>query len=105
MTPDRILTERAATAMGFKIVGWPNDSTPFVSRFPGDFSDTWSPLVSGDDAQQLQAAKRVWIAFDDGTQRVRARIPGSPSVFEPYGDDIGRAVRRAIVRAVAEDYT
>ena len=104
MKTDRELLEAAAKAAGLtdKIIWWEN-------RYIRDTGSAyaiieWNPLTDDGDALRLAVALRIEIEpwIHGGSACARAAV-GEILIDEPhYGDDPGRATRRAIVRTAAE---
>lgn len=102
---DRELLELAAKANGFHVKGWVGDRIVFFNPVTGSAEDTWNPLSSDGDALRLAIKLRLDLTFYNGFQEVHAEPSngdGLSQSIEGYGDDIGHAARRAIVRAAAE---
>jgi hypothetical protein len=98
---DRELLEAAAKAAGIDLGWWAEELHAFWMGQTGDA--VWNPLA--DDGDALRLAVRLRIAVDPwgvGAAAV-AIVNNRAATAEPhYGDDPGRATRRAIVRAAAE---
>ena len=109
MYTDRELLGAAAQAAGYSI-----DARNQAMRDSHGFrqaglylvggSPSWNPLTNDGDALRLVVKLRIeiepWIHGDSACARAAV---GEILIDEPhYGDDPGRATRRAIVRAAAE---
>lgn len=69
------------------------------------YTELWNPLT--DDADALRLAVKLWLTIDIGgnvhPDRVEVRSLTGKLTAEPHGNDLAAAVRRAIVRAAANE--
>lgn len=104
---DRELLERAAKAAG--IVGdyecWAGQGFMEGIRRKGNPKEykIWNPLMYDDQALRLAVKLRIWVEpWIHGDSACARAAVDEILIDEPhYGDDPGRATRRAIVRAAA----
>ena len=100
MTDKELLT-LAAKAAGIELhwnaAGMP--TVPYYFSEEGEAAD-WNPLADDGDALRLAVKLRLQVEWDaDGEPRIET---ATEYLYEPIGDDLYAATRRAIVRAVAE---
>ncbi|PZX29422.1 hypothetical protein C7416_104427 [Cupriavidus phytorum] len=65
----------------------------------------WNPLTDDGDALRLAVKLRMLVdvpSLTQSAQRIEVVASKVGSIYEPYGDNLGAATRRAIVRAAAE---
>ncbi|MCY1275350.1 hypothetical protein D9M68_651020 [compost metagenome] len=115
MNTDRELLELAAKAVGLDTNHSWNASRlemdpPVIAMVVYDagnklVSTGWNPLENDGDALRLAVKLRLDIQFFDGHEQVMCEQgtgDDERQSWEDYAEDVGKATRRAIIRAAAE---
>jgi len=98
---DRELLELAAKAAGVRRELTDTGEAFYIGK---SSCHAWDPLNNDDDALRLAVKLRIEITFFEGFYEVHCEhcsVNYAPA-YEPYGEDIEAATRRAIVRSAAE---